>query len=53
MQLAGVIEPSTSEWAFSIVLVKKKDGSVGVCADIRKLNAISSADAYPICLMMS
>lgn len=44
----GVNEPCESEWSSHVVIVPKKDGSLCVCIDVRKLNAISIFGTYPI-----
>ncbi|GFO27302.1 Pol polyprotein [Plakobranchus ocellatus] len=44
----GVIEPSDSPYCFPIVVVKKKDGSMRLCIDFRKLNAFLMS--YPMLL---
>ena len=48
---AGVIEPSCSEWASPSVLVRKRDGPVRWCIDIRKLNDVTVKDCYPLPLL--
>lgn len=43
-----VIKPSHSPWSSPIVLVNKKDGSLRVCVDYRKLNSITKRDSFPL-----
>ena len=35
---AGVMRPSKSPWASSMMLIPKKDGGVRLCVDYRRLN---------------
>ena len=44
----GIIWASTSPYASSIVIVKKKDGSNRICVDYRKLNKVTVADPEPM-----
>lgn len=44
----GILEPSDSEWSSPICLVKKKSGEMRMCADMRRLNAVSKLAALPI-----
>lgn len=47
MMSLGVTERSHSECSSPVVLVLKKDGSIRLCIDFRKLNSQSKFDAYP------
>ncbi len=48
MQKQGILRPSTSPWASPICLVKKKSGKIRPCIDYRRVNAITTKDAYPL-----
>jgi len=44
----NIIKPSTSPWSSPLMLVHKKDGSLRVCVDYRKLNSITKRDSFPL-----
>ena len=48
MLRAGVIEPTSAEWASPVVFVPKKDGTMPFCVDYRKLNGVTARDSYPL-----
>ena len=44
----GYIKPSSSPFASSVVLVKKKDGTLRMCIDYKALNKKTIKNRYPI-----
>ena len=44
----GAIRKSCSPWASAIVLVRKKNGKLRFCIDLRKLNARTKKDSYAL-----
>ena len=48
MQENDLIRPSCNPWASPVVLVQKVDGSLCLFVDYRKLNEVTTKDAYPL-----
>ncbi|GBG59473.1 hypothetical protein CBR_g38497 [Chara braunii] len=47
-EASGWIEPATEPSSFPVVLVPKKNGSIHICIDYRKLNEITIKNVYPL-----
>ena len=43
-----LVVKSKSAWAFPLVPIKKKDNSIRICVDYRKLNEVTLPDSYPL-----
>ena len=44
----GFIRPSASPWGASALFAKKKDGSLRMCVDYRRLNRVTIKNKYPL-----
>ncbi len=47
----GFVRPSAAGWGSPPLMVKKPDGTLRVCIDYRRLNALMKRDAYPLPLI--
>ena len=45
---SGILKKSSFPWAFPIVVVRKKDGTVRICVDYLRLNDITRKNAHPL-----
>ena len=45
---AGIIEHSTSQWASPLLIVRRRDGSIRITVDYKRLNAVSIVGKWPL-----
>ena len=44
----SIVRPSVSPWGAPVLFVKKKDGSLRLCIDYRRLNRVTINNKYPL-----
>ena len=44
----GIVKPSKSPWRSPICLIRKSDGSIRFCLDMREVNKRMKGDSYPV-----
>ena len=47
----GFVRPSVSPWGAPVLFVKKKDGTLWMCIDYRKINKVTVKNKYPLLRM--
>lgn len=53
MLACGAIRHSQNSWASNVVLVRKNDGNLRLCLDVKRLNSLTIRDAYMLLLIWS
>ena len=53
MRIGFIWPVKQATWLSPIVVVPKKNGKIRVCADYRKLNAVTITDVFPLPFMDS
>ena len=48
LQALDIITPSKSAWSSPVVPIRKKDGTMRLCIDYRKVNAVTKPDRFPM-----
>ena len=43
-----IIRPSISPWSSQIVVVRKRDNSIRLCIDFRRVNELTVKDSFPL-----
>jgi hypothetical protein len=43
-----IIRPSISSWSSQIVVVRKRDNSIRLCIDFRRVNELTVKDSFPL-----
>src|SRR5678815_5677980 len=46
--LRDIVEPCAAEWSSPVVPIRKKDGTLRLCVDYRRLNKVTEADRFPM-----
>src|SRR5678815_760173 len=46
--MKDIAEPCAAEWSSPVVPIRKKDGTLRLCVDYRRLNQVTEADKFPM-----